>query len=187
MSQQILDIAEELVQVRGFNGFSYADVASRLHVTKASLHYHFGTKEQLGTALIARYSQRFFGELDRIGGSGLESPAKLAAYAQLYADVLADNRLCLCGMLAAEYATLPEVMRAEVLAFFDTNEAWLEAVLVEGQKAAAVKLTGSAKDAARAILGGLEGAMLVSRPYGGLDRFRAAADSIVAGILHPAE
>ena len=39
-SQRILDIAERLVQTRGFNGFSYADIADALKVTKASLHYH---------------------------------------------------------------------------------------------------------------------------------------------------
>ncbi len=36
---QILDVAERLVQVRGFNGFSYADVAVELKITKAALHY----------------------------------------------------------------------------------------------------------------------------------------------------
>jgi len=35
-SQRILDIAERLVQTRGFNGFSYADIASALSVTKAA-------------------------------------------------------------------------------------------------------------------------------------------------------
>ena len=33
---RILDIGERLVQVRGFNGFSYADVAAELDMTKAS-------------------------------------------------------------------------------------------------------------------------------------------------------
>jgi len=47
-------VAERLVQVRGFNGFSYADIAAELHITKASLHYHFATKADLGEALIAR-------------------------------------------------------------------------------------------------------------------------------------
>ena len=35
---QILDIAERLVQIRGFNGFSYADIAAELGIAKASLH-----------------------------------------------------------------------------------------------------------------------------------------------------
>ena len=45
-AQRILDIAERLVQTRGFNGFSYADIAGALAVTKASLHYHFPTKAE---------------------------------------------------------------------------------------------------------------------------------------------
>jgi TetR/AcrR family transcriptional repressor of nem operon len=32
------------VQIRGFNGFSYADVAGELSLTTASLHYHFPGK-----------------------------------------------------------------------------------------------------------------------------------------------
>ena len=49
---RILDVSERLVQQRGFNGFSYADVAAELGVTKASLHYHFPGKAELGEALI---------------------------------------------------------------------------------------------------------------------------------------
>ena len=35
--RRALDVAERLVQTRGFNGFSYADIAEALGVTKASL------------------------------------------------------------------------------------------------------------------------------------------------------
>ena len=45
---RILDVAERLVQTRGFNGFSYADIAAEVGITKASLHYHFATKAELG-------------------------------------------------------------------------------------------------------------------------------------------
>ena len=43
-AEQILDVAEGLVQTRGFNSFSYADIAKQLGITTASLHYHFGSK-----------------------------------------------------------------------------------------------------------------------------------------------
>ena len=58
-NSRILDVAERLVQLRGFNGFSYADVASELEITKASLHYHYPGKADLGKALIERYASRF--------------------------------------------------------------------------------------------------------------------------------
>lgn len=181
-AEKILDIAEQLVQVRGFNGFSYADVAARLKVTKASLHYHYAGKAQLGEALITRYTARFAEALADIDAATTDAPGKLAGYAALYADVLAEKRMCLCGMLAAEYQTLAEPMRDAVVAFFDLNEAWLAAVLAEGEAAGTVRLNGSARDAARVIVGGLEGAMLIARPYGDLERFRAAAAGILAGM-----
>ena len=62
-ASRILDVAERLVQGRGFNGFSYADIAAELQITKAALHYHFAGKAALGEALIARYSGRFMGAL----------------------------------------------------------------------------------------------------------------------------
>ena len=108
---RILDVAERLVQVRGFNGFSYADVAAELGITKAALHYHFASKAELGEALITRYTDRFVDALEAIDAGTAERAAKLDAYADLYADVLRDERMCLCGMLAAEYQTLPRRCR----------------------------------------------------------------------------
>ena len=63
-SQRILDTAERLVQTRGFNGFSYADIATTLGVTKASLHYHFPAKAKLGQRLIERYEKNFLAALE---------------------------------------------------------------------------------------------------------------------------
>ena len=179
---RILDIGERLVQVRGFNGFSYADVASELDMTKAALHYHFPGKAELGRALIERYTRRFLEALAEIDARIPDAPDKLAAYAGLYSEVLRGQRMCLCGMLAAEYQTLPEPMRDAVIAFIDANEAWVESVLSDGQRAGTITLAGPASDAARLIVSGLEGAMLVARPYGDLARFDTAAEGLLAGF-----
>ena len=181
-ASRVLDVAEQLVQVRGFNGFSYADIAAELHITKASLHYHFATKADLGEALIARYATRFFSALDAADSDGTSAPAKLSAYAKLYADVLSQQRMCLCGMLAAEYPTLPPPMQSAVLGFFDHNETRLQAVLEQGRNEGSLEFTGPARDTARMIISGLEGAMLVTRPYGDAARFQVAADSLLASL-----
>ena len=179
---RILDVAERLVQVRGFNGFSYADVAAELGLTKASLHYHFAGKAELGEALIARYAGRFTGALAEIEARPADARAKLDAYARLYADVMRGDRMCLCGMLAAEYRTLPKPMQEAVIRFFDDNEKWVAGVLEQGREEGALQFTGSASEAARMVVGGLEGAMLVARPYGDLARFHAAASHLLAGL-----
>ena len=181
-ASRILDVAERLVQVRGFNGFSYADVAAELHVTKASLHYHFAGKAELGEALVQRYASRFNQALDRIAARRVDATTKLDAYARLYTDVLRDERMCLCGMLAAEYQTLPEPMREAVLRFFDENEEWLASVLEQGEREGSLKLTAPPGDVARMIVSGLEGAMLVARTYGDLARFRASASRLIGSL-----
>jgi TetR/AcrR family transcriptional repressor of nem operon len=178
---QILDVAERLVQTRGFNAFSYADVATELGISKPALHYHFSGKSELGQALLARYSSRFEAALIAISEEGHGAPGKLAAYANLYAQVLVQQRMCLCGMLAADYHTLPEPMRAAVVRFFDSNETWLAAVLDEGQRDGTLRFTGSSSDVARMIIDTLEGAMLVARTYGDNDasRFSATARRLI--------
>ena len=181
-SQRILDVAERLVQTRGFNGFSYADIAEALDVTKASLHYHFPTKADLGKRLIERYEETFLAMLETIDATGAGARVKLQRYARIYADVLRDNRMCLCGMLASDYATLPKPMKQEVKHFFDENEQWLAAVLEAGRKTGDLHFKGSAVELARVIVGSLEGAMMLARSYGKVSRFDTAAERLLAAL-----
>jgi len=181
-SQRILDVAERLVQTRGFNGFSYADVAEALEVTKASLHYHFPSKADLGRRLMERYEAAFLEALKGIEAAGGNARAKLERYARIYAGVLRNNRMCLCGMLASDYGTLPKAMKEAVKHFFDENERWLVAVLEAGRAAGELQFKGPALQAARLIVGSLEGAMMLARSYGEPARFDAAAERLIAAL-----
>jgi TetR/AcrR family transcriptional regulator, transcriptional repressor for nem operon len=183
-AERTLDVAERLVQVRGFNGFSYADVARELGITTATLHYHFPGKAELGAALIERYAARFTDALAGIDRDITDARAKLEAYAGIYAKVLRAKRMCLCGILAAEYETLPQPMREAVTRFFADNEAWLATVLVQGERDGTLSIHGSPADAAQMILSGLEGAMLVARTSGGVSRFQSSANRLLAALAH---
>jgi TetR/AcrR family transcriptional repressor of nem operon len=179
---RILDVAERLVQQRGFNGFSYADVAAELGISKAALHYHYASKGELGEALIRRYADRFAQALVEVEARPEDARAKLNDYVEIYAAVLRDGRMCLCGMLAAEYRTLPEPMRRAVVTFFERNESWLEGVLTSGKADGTLRFSGSAREVAEAIVSGLEGAMLVARPHEDVARFEVAAARLLDGL-----
>jgi len=172
---QVLDVAERLAQTRGFNGFSYADIAAELGITKASLHYHYPTKSALGCAIIERYGRRFGAALAQISATGLPASRQLDSYVQLYAGVLRSGRLCLCGMLAAEYSTLAEPMQRAIRGFFEVNETWLTRLLESGRQAGDLTFEGPADEAANALTCTLEGAMLLARSYGDPARFDTAA------------
>jgi TetR/AcrR family transcriptional repressor of nem operon len=184
-ADKALDIAERLAQTRGFNGFSYADIAAELHITKASLHYHFASKAELGRALITRYTDAFQKALATIQGGAQD---RLRRYVQLYETVLVRDRMCLCGMLAAEYSTLPTPMKDELRRFFDLNDAWLTSALDQGRSAGEIAFDGSGLEAARTLTAGLEGAMLLARSYEEPGRFAVAAQRLLAqvGVSRPA-
>ena len=110
-ADRVLDVAERLVQRRGFNGFSYADIAAEVGIKTASLHYHFPTKADLGRALVVRYTEVFGAALAAIQAMDTSALDQLECYVRIFRDVLGADRMCLCGMLAAEYATLPEPMQ----------------------------------------------------------------------------
>jgi TetR/AcrR family transcriptional repressor of nem operon len=182
---RVLDVAEHLMQTRGFNGFSYADISHQISISKATIHHHFATKAKLGHALIERYSENFRSALATIDASDSAAPQKLERYVQQYRDVLNGNRLCLCGMLAAEYSTLPGPMQESVRHFFDVNETWIAGVIEQGRRAGVFHLRGSAADVARMLLGALEGALLVARPFNDVERFSSAARVALAGLKDP--
>jgi TetR/AcrR family transcriptional repressor of nem operon len=181
-AQRILDTAERLLQTRGYNAFSYADIANALHVTKASLHYHFPTKAELGRRLIQRYGVSFLHALAAIEQTSGHAGEQLRRYVDIYLGVLRNDRMCLCGMLAAEYVTLPKPMKTELKHFFDENERWLVAVLEKGQATNKLRFTGPAREVAQLLMGALEGAMMLARSYNDVGRFESAAERLLAGL-----
>jgi len=181
-ADRILDIAERLVQTRGYNAFSYADVSEAVGIRKASLHHHFATKGALGAELVRRYRRRFAEALRAIEVGTSDPRLRLERYVDLYGSTLKRRRMCLCGMLAADAATLPAPMRAGLAGFFTENEAWLTRVLEEGRRGGALRFTGAAASLAAFFVSSLEGAMLLARGGGGTKVFDAVAAHLLAGV-----
>jgi TetR/AcrR family transcriptional regulator, transcriptional repressor for nem operon len=184
-AQQILDLAQDLVQTRGYNAFSYADIAKALKMSNASLHYHFPSKADLGNSLIARYENRFLQALNAIEGGGGTMAERFGAFVGIYSDVLADDHICLCGMLAAEFETLPQPMRSALDHFFEVTEAWLEIVLEEGRRKGEFNFDETAREVAQVSVAALEGAMILARSHGDHNRFHTAARRLIAGLARP--
>lgn len=182
MKDKILASAQRLVQQRGFNGFSYADVADEVGIRKASLHHHFPTKTDLGLTLIDVYSRELDNALLSISGSSLSAKEKLEAYIALYRCSLDAERMCLGGMLASEALTLDTVMLPSLKRFFVRNTEWLTELLVEGESQQLFMLSGSPMDHARMLLSALQGALLIARATGDCEVFEQTASSLITGL-----
>jgi TetR/AcrR family transcriptional repressor of nem operon len=178
---RILDVAQELAQTRGYNAFSYADIAEQVGIRTASIHYYFPSKSDLGRALIDRYQRTAEGVFAQIDTATDDPRQKLRRYSEMFLHfMLHGERMCLGGILAADILTLPSEIRDEVQSFFDLNEHWLTRILGEGRRAGLLQFTGAPEVEARLLVASLEGALLVARSYGDVERYRELADKVLA-------
>lgn len=155
--EKLLNTAEDAVRLRGYHAVSFRELADELGIKSASVHYYFPQKEDLGTALVERYRDRFFAALEA-GTTNAATPAKrLDAFIQLHREALTgSDRICLCGMLGAESCGLPAAVSTAVAEFFKANINWLVAALPKELSLAQRKRKASH------IVAALQGAMMLA-------------------------
>lgn len=172
--QTLLDHAADLIRTRGYNGFSYADLAERVDIRKASIHHHFPTKQDLGLALVEQYSEQFVQSLQAIDRQPHTPLTALHAYTQLYRRSLVHGWGCLCGVLAADIDVLPPAVASGVRRFLTINLDWLNtAINLDLRPASEPPVT------AEAILAVCQGALLMARAMQSPESF----DRAIAGVL----
>lgn len=163
----ILDLAESFLQEKGFNGFSYAHIASELDVKNAAVHYHFPTKEALTEAVIQRYRDRFQLWINNSRVKDLTPKEKLDWFFNIYTSTRADHgKVCLAGSLETEFNSIPGSLRKQTEALTRELLSWLSATLSEGRDAGVFQFRGEASGKAALILSSLQGALQIARALG---------------------
>ncbi len=179
-AQQILDVAQDMVRNRGYSAFSYADISEQIGIRKASIHYHFPSKEELVRKLVQHYREALSRKCDRIAQSLASPQQQLMQFVNLYRDGLKQGQICLCAMLTADFAVLPQAVQEEVRAFFHQTEAWLALLLKCGCEANVWQCYPSVEVEAKGLIALLQGAQLLARTA---EDSTAAFEQIVIPIL----
>ncbi len=184
MPEQILDCARALLLQGGYNAFSYADVAERVGIRKASIHHHFATKEELVRVLVARYRAAAQAGLVQLEQQVIDAPAQLESYVGYWRQCIADASapMCLCALLAGELPVLPESIALEVRAHFRALSSWLAAVLERGAEAGTLRLAQPAAVEAEAFMAAVHGAMLSARAYAQPPAFGVVSQALLARL-----
>jgi TetR/AcrR family transcriptional regulator, transcriptional repressor for nem operon len=163
----ILNMAEALLQEKGFNGFSYAHIASELGVKNAAIHYHFPTKEALSIAVVRRYRDRFQLWINNSRVKDLSPEKKLDWFFGIYTDMRADKgKVCLVGSMEAEFNSIPDALQREVESLHKELLTWLQATLKEGRETGVFQFSGEPDNKAVLILSSLQGALQMARALG---------------------
>ncbi|GAB3106486.1 TetR/AcrR family transcriptional regulator [Bordetella tumbae] len=160
---QLLEHAQCLIRRRGYNGFSYRDLADHVGVKTASIHYYFPAKDDLLIAVIDKYAVQVHAMLHGIDKS-VPANERLARYAALFRGGPTDQ-ICLCGMLAADFASLSDRARQSVQAFFRMHETWLSEVVAAGVEDGSLKSCGDTAADGRWLFAAFQGALMGSRLF----------------------
>jgi TetR/AcrR family transcriptional repressor of nem operon len=152
------------VQANGYSALSFRELAAAVGVKSSSVHYYWPTKGDLAAELASRYTSEGEIYLDGLLETFEDERTLFDSYVKVFRAALEqDNRMCLCGMLAAERDELPPAVVDEVNAFIDVNVRWLVKALT---RATGAKATKTVSQRAIAIFAAIEGAQLVARSRG---------------------
>jgi TetR/AcrR family transcriptional repressor of nem operon len=154
--------AEHLMRTKGYAAFSYADLAETVGIRKASIHHHFPTKEDLGTAIVEEYIDRVHGEFTQIELQHEAAIPRLEAFFRLFRASSDGGMLPLCGALAAEMSALPVGLQQLTYRFLNMQLKWLEAVIEQGMEREEFPRGVGAKQKAFVLLSMLEGSSFIN-------------------------
>jgi TetR/AcrR family transcriptional repressor of nem operon len=183
-ADEILACARSLIVSGGYNGFSYADIASMVGIRKPSIHHHFPSKAELVTTLVTRYreaAEEGIANLERAIPGPLD---QLRAYIGYWKACIGDASapFCVCALLANELPVLPEEVALQIRAYFRFLSGWLTRVLERGVEQGVVSLTDTPRIEAEAFMATVHGAMLSARAYGDTGIFGSIMDPQLARL-----
>lgn len=186
--QKIVQAARELLLRRGYSATSVDDICSTAGVSKGSFYHFFGSKEELGLAVL----NRFYQEGMRLVGDGdylrvTDPRRRLEAFFDHLEAVAPEfwQRGCLLGNFATELGESNPVIHARVKELFDDMVGRLAPLF-----AAVIQDTNEALSLAEEMLMVLEGSIIMARVHddpqriaSGVRHFRRSVESRLATAM----
>jgi len=159
----LMDTAENLARRRGFDAFSFADLATAAGIRKSSVHYHFPTKAELAIKLITRYSGRFFEALDDLAETAPDARSRMAGLIGLYRGALEDGQsMCLCVSFSSSISSLPNEVQSSVEDFRKHTTAWIAETFAVAKTDGSMMVLRAPEAEAASTFALLEGAQIAA-------------------------
>ena len=160
----LLDHAEHVARARGFDGFSYADLAEAVGIRKASIHYHFPSKAALSAALMDRYHSEMQAACAAMDAAHDTAAGRVLALVAHYRTALNDGQtLCLCVSFVASRESLSDEVKHKISRFRAMLLGWITEAFARARVDGSISDVAAPQTEARAAVAMLEGAHLAAR------------------------
>lgn len=114
MRQHILDVARNLMTIKGYTAVGLAEVLSAAGVPKGSFYHYFRSKEEFGKALLEEYFSEYMSRIIPILSSQESGADALRRYFEYWVETQGNDlpqQKCLVVKLGPEVCDLSEDMR----------------------------------------------------------------------------
>lgn len=183
-AEKLVDGAREMIMLGGYNGFSYADLATRYGIRKPSIHHHFPSKVDLVVAVVEQGRARIRSQIAALAETTPIAMEQLRLYTGYWERCIKDQSapFCLAGVLAAELPSLPDAIAVSVRGHFADLAEWLETVLTLGVEQRSMRLELAPNVETDNFMAAVYGAMLVARAFDDPGRFSSIVESLIARV-----
>jgi len=148
--EALLDAAFELLGTVGYASFSYRDLAEKVGIRTASIHYHFPSKADLGVALVEKLRLNTQERERALTQAHPNVRSRLIALCGHIAEnICTGHKSCPINLLQAEFAVLPEPVQRGVNRLVDEKIGILTRWLDDGRNLGQLRYPGSPAAQAR--------------------------------------
>jgi len=149
---QIVTLAVYQLKKGGYEELHFGAIASALGITRANIHHHFSSKENLARVALEKFIEdrlcRLGAMIDRYPSDFPNALSSIGKYLQsLYSDHPGEG-LCACSALLLNNTGVPSSLKEASRDYFKELSALFQAVIVRSQQEGTVPESVNAEDLA---------------------------------------
>lgn len=167
--EEIVRIGTTLIKSHGYNAFSYADIAEKLQVRNAAIHYHFRGKEDLLSEIIDQYIELYTSLDKQLKAVGASATVTLEKFIERYSCLVDANSICIIGSIASDFNTLPESVKEKVKQLVNLVLKLVEQTLAAGRKTGEFQFVENPKTQTLLVMTNLAAGVQLARITGKKD------------------
>lgn len=162
--EQIIYLADLHICARGFNAFSFGEIAGIMDIRKAAVHYHFRTKADLGISVIDAELQKVIFLKKSL--SYLPADQEFQKLLETFMHASQKGTNCLIGSFVKDYDDLSDDLRKKADDLNDAILDYLATCLEKGRKDGHFDFQGDATDRALLAMSALLSSLLFTKVWG---------------------
>lgn len=158
-----MDVANKYIQKVGFNAFSYSDLANEIGIKKASIHYHFPSKMDLGIAYCHFKLNQLF-ELEILINAQDSLEDKLFQYGNAFIPCAEKNEMCGIHSMFTDTDSFSEPLQNAISELVESELRILENIFRNESNESIQTVNGiTPKQLALIVNSTIKGALLMNR------------------------